>query len=273
MPFVGGIRPGATDVYRMRPPGWMLEHGWALTAEVGGVTAREGLGPHIQPTVAWIRARDAGATLLIGGRNLGNAGDPAARITLATAAGILDAIEAPPGFFAHRLVLPAGTLAGAGYVPLRVSASAADGSGRAVRVALEQFDLQPDGVPMVAFESGWNEPEYNPTTAAAWRWSSERAVLWVRPVGREVVLTVRGESPLRYFDRPPDVRVTVGDREAGRFLPSADFSQEIRLPAAALAAADGRVELTSDLWFSPADRSGAADRRHLALRIYGVSVR
>jgi hypothetical protein len=33
------------------------------------------------------------------------------------------------------------------------------------------------------------------------------------------------------------------------------------------------VTIESDLWFSPADREASADRRHLALRIYEVSVR
>ena len=33
--------PARRTCYTMRPPGWMLDRGWALTAEVGGVTARE----------------------------------------------------------------------------------------------------------------------------------------------------------------------------------------------------------------------------------------
>ena len=61
MPFVGGARPGEADVYSMRPPGWMLDRGWALTAEVGGVTAKDGLGPHVQPSVAWVRSRPSAA--------------------------------------------------------------------------------------------------------------------------------------------------------------------------------------------------------------------
>ena len=65
-PFVGGARPGNADVYAMRPPGWMLDSGWALTAEVAGVTARDGLGPSVQPSIAWVRARESAADLVLG---------------------------------------------------------------------------------------------------------------------------------------------------------------------------------------------------------------
>ena len=43
MPYLAGSRPGATDVYSMRPPGWMLERGWALTRG-SGRRQRQGRG-------------------------------------------------------------------------------------------------------------------------------------------------------------------------------------------------------------------------------------
>jgi hypothetical protein len=271
VPFVAGTRPGAADAYAMRPPGWMLDRGWALTAEIGGVTAKHGGGPHLQPSVAWVRARPEAAELIIGGRHLGSAGDPAARLTLATARAPVDSWEVSPGFFFRRIALPAGTLDGTGYVPLRVSSLAADGAGRMVRVALEQFDVQPEGTAMLGFMDGWHEPEYSPKTTRAWRWMSEQARLWVRPVGRDVVLTLVAESPLRYFDTAPNVAVTAGGAAIAGFAPSSDFTQRITLPAAALARSGGVVTLASDQWFSPADR-GAADKRHLALRVYSIGV-
>jgi hypothetical protein len=88
-----------------------------------------------------------------------------------------------------------------------------------------------------------------------------------------VTLTLSGESPLKYYDSAPAIAVAVGDREALRFSPSSDFTQEIVLPADALAAADGRVVITSDKFFVPAQREGSADQRHLALRMYSYSVR
>ena len=169
--------------------------------------------------------------------------------------------------------LPAGTFAGSGYLPLEVTAHAADLSGAMVPVGLEQFDLQGAGVPMVGVESGWQEPEYNPLTYVSWRWTTERATLWVRPIGRDVTLTFSGESPLKYYDAAPNVSVSVGGASVARFTPAADFTQEIVLPAAALAAAEGRVVIESDKWFVPGERDGGGDKRHLALRIYSYTVR
>jgi hypothetical protein len=95
----------------------------------------------------------------------------------------------------------------------------------------------------------------------------------VRPIGRDVTLTLAGESPLRYFAGAPSVTVNAAGRPIARFNPSADFTQEILLPAGALAEAQGRVVIESDEWFMPAEREGSGDRRHLALRIYSFAVR
>ena len=272
IPFVAGIRPGDADVYYMRPPGWMLDRGWALTAEVGGITERDGAGPHRQPSIAWIRGRSGAADLIIGGRHLGAAGDPPARLTLDSDRGPVDSWQVSPGYFFRRIVVPAGVLDGSGYVPLRVNSTAADGSGRVVPVALEQFDLQPEGTVMFGFVDGWFEPEYNPTTAQAWRWISEQGRLWIRPLGRDVLLTITGESPLKYFDKPPSVRVNAAGTALTQFSPSSDFTERITIPAKALAASGGIVTIDTDLWFSPAERGESPDKRHLALRIYAVRV-
>jgi hypothetical protein len=257
----------------MQPPGWMLERGWALTAEVGGVTARAGVGPHIEPSVAWVRARAEPAALIIGGRNLGAPDDPPARLTLSSEAGAIGTWEARPGFFLWQVQLPAGTILGSGYVPLRVSAAAADASGRPVRVALEQFDLQSDGTVMFGYGDGWYEPEYSPSTGRAWRWMSERARLWIRPVDRDVTLTISGESPLRYFETAPAIRVTVAGAELFRFTPTGDFVQDVTIPAKAIAIGGGLMALESEAWFTPQERGESADQRHLALRIYSVGVK
>jgi hypothetical protein len=273
MPFVGGTRPGAIDVYTMRPPGWMLEHGWALTAEIGGVTAKEGLGPHIQPSVAWVRARSEQTLLLIGGRNLGAANGAPVRMTLARDAAVIESWDVPPGYFFRQVTLPAGALAGNGYVPLRASATAADGSKAATPLSLEQFDLQSDGTLMLGYADGWYEPEYSPVTGKSWRWMSERATVWVRPVGRDAVLTLTGESTVRYFERASAIRITVAGQEVGRFSPSTDFAQTVTLPSPLIENALGQVILESDQWYRPVDRGQSPDPRHLAVRMYGVEVR
>ncbi len=273
-PFVGGARPGNTDVYEMRSPGWMLDRGWALTAEVAGVTAKDGAGPHKKASIAWVWPRQEEATLMIGGRHLGSSGDPAVRIAMSVEGRALESFEAKPGFFFRLVTLPSGSLGAAGqYLPLEVKADAADGTRREIAVGLEQFDLQSPGVPMVGVADGWHEPEYSPRTARSWHWLSERGSLWVRPIGRDVTLTLTGESPLLYYDAAPSVTISVGGREIKRFQPSTDFREDVVLPADALASADGRVVVESDKWFVPGDRDGSGDRRHLALRIYSFSVR
>ena len=80
-----------------------------------------------------------------------------------------------------------------------------------------------------------------------------------------------GWTTLRYFDAAPRVRVLIGDREVAAFDPSSDFDQAITLPAELLAAANGRVTLKSSKFFVPR-AGGAADQRHLALRVYRVGV-
>jgi hypothetical protein len=263
-PFVGGARPGEIDWYEMQPPRWMLDRGWALTAEVGGVTARDGAGPDVAPAVAWLARHPHDTTIVLGGRNLG-----ARPVSLAVGLGgaPLASYQLSPGFFLQRLNLPAGSLgSGAGYAPLDVRAAGGE------RVSLEQFDAQPPGVPMLGYSTGWHEPEFNPQTGRAWRWMSEKSSLWVRPVGRDVTLRLTGESALRYYDTAPRIRVLIGEREVGAFEPGADFEQTVTLPAALLQAADGLVVVESSRFFVPGGSDGSGDQRHLALRIYKVSV-
>ena len=122
------------------------------------------------------------------------------------------------------------------------------------------------------FADGWFEPEYNPATARSWRWMGESAALQIHNAGRDVTIQVRGESPLRYFDEAPVFRISAGGH-ISESRPASDFSVQVTIPAAALAAAQGRVVLGSDKFFIPGERQGSADRRHLALRIYSVTVR
>jgi hypothetical protein len=262
-PFVGGARPGNADWYHMAPPAWMLDRGWAVTAEVGGQTARDRLEPGVAPAIAWLRKRTADVTVVLGGRNLGSAPQ---RIEQTIGGAPLDSFDAPPGFFMRVVIVPASAIGGtAGYVPFGVSARGGQ------PVDLEQFDAQVPGVPMFGYDAGWQEPEYNQAQGRAWRWMSERALLWVRPTGKAVTLHLSGESPRRYFEAAPHVRVTIGDREIAAFDLSSDFEQAIALPADALAGANGRVSIESSKFFVPS-AAGAADQRHLALRIYRVSV-
>jgi hypothetical protein len=267
-PFVGGARPGPIDWYHMQPPGWMLDRGWSVTAEVGGVTSIDHLGPHVAPAIAWARSRADETLLVIGGRHLGAPGSAPTPLAVTVNGSPLGSWSLPRGFFVRQMTLPPGAIAsGSSYVPIELAASA---EPRAP-VSLEQFDLQGPGVPMFAYDEGWHEPEYNRSLGFAWRWMSERSNLWVRPIGRPVTVTLHGESPMRYYDAPPHVRVLIGTREVAAFDPSSDFDESFELPADLLAQAHGRVTLESSRFFVPGGVSGG-DQRHLALRIFGVSV-
>ena len=241
----------------------MLDKGWSVTAETGGVAARDKAGPPFTPAIAWIRSQPLESTIVLGGRHIGAGVAP---VTVKLGGTVIETFSAPSGFFVRQLTLPAGalrTLGGSPYVPLEIASVG--------QVRLEQFDAQPPGVPIASFGPGWFEPEYDPGLGRSWRWTNEKSELWVRPIGRAVTLRLVGESPLRYFDAAPHVRVLVGDRQIAAFDPAADFEQVITLPADLLDRAGGQVVIESSKFFVPA-AAGAADQRHLALRIYRVGV-
>ena len=267
MPLMGGARPNRLERYVMRPPGWMLDQGWAVTAEVAGQSARAGARPDLRPSVAWIRSRDEAATLILGGRNLGKAGSASIRMDVRLAGGWQASWTIEPGFFVHTVELPPGVLSAADpYLPFAVTSTSAGDA----RLSLEQFDVQSPSVPMVAFGEGWQEPEYNPQTGFSWRWMAPRSMLWVRPTGRDVALTLRAESPLVYFDRPSRMQITIGGELIAELSPDGDFTWEVTLPAERLAGAGGRVLLESSQSFVPGGSAG--DQRQLAVRIYAVRV-
>ena len=54
--------------------------------------------------------------------------------------------------------------------------------------------------------------------------------------------------------------------------PSGDFELVVKVPAAALAAADGMVAIETDETFVPHERSGSPDKRRLGLRIFKFDV-
>ena len=201
---------------------------------------------------------------MIGGRDFGPAG---ARISITANGRVIDTFDAQPGFFFERRRLPAGSLAASdAYVPIEVTASAA--GGKVTQVDLEQFDVQSEGVPMAGAVRGWHEPEYNPATGRSWRWMGERSTLWVRSIGRDLTLTISGESPLRYFGIPPALTVTVAGQTVGQLEPSRDFTWNVSIPDGLLQSANEEVVIQSDTSFVP----GGGDQRRLAVRVYSISV-
>jgi hypothetical protein len=270
-PYVGGARPDEMDLVTITRPGWFLEQGWALTPEAAGITARGGWGPHLQPSVGWVRRRPGEVVMMIGGRHLGAENDPTVRIEAAIDDRTVLTKEIRPGFFLEMLTLAPGALSGDGpFARLTVQARAVS-DGPVPPVAIEQFDLQEPGTPLVGFGKGWLEPEYEPSTGKLWRWMSERAVLRVQPAGRDLTLAISGESTRRYFPRGSRITVSAADRQLAVIDAETDFAAHVQVPATALAASGGRVVLASDQAFVPGDRTGSPDRRHLAVRIYSVT--
>jgi hypothetical protein len=232
-------------------------------------------GPSRGGITAWARRRSDAAEVLVGGRNLGAAGEPDVRFTLAIDGQAARQWTVPPqpGFFLDLWTLPEGALGGDGFARLEFTAEAADGSGRPVRAAIEQFDLQPLSRVVAGAGAGWHEMEYSPLTGRAWRWTSDRASLQVLAPQVPLEFTLRGESPLVYFERAPDVRVLACDQELARFSPAADFTERVTVPAGALAPCGGRLVVTTDATFVPDEREGNGDRRRLGLRVYESSLR
>lgn len=273
--FVGGVRPQDVDWVDIDPPGWFATDGWALTPELAGAAERQRRGPAQGGITAWIRRRDGEAALMVGGRNLGAAGEPDVRVTLRVDGTVLREWVVPPqpGFFLDLTMLPAGVLSGEGFAKLELLAAAADGSARPVRAAIEQFDVQPPDRVVAGAGEGWHEAEFAPSTGQLWRWTSERAVLRaLAPASAPLELTLGGESPLAYFDRPPQVAVLACDREVKRFSPDRDFRERVTIPAGALKPCGGRLTVTTDETFVPDERSGNGDRRRLGLRMYEVTL-
>lgn len=289
---VGGMRPRDVLWYRMPAPGWFAEDGWALTPETAGMARLMGKGPAQGGATAWIRRRHEPARMLVGGRNLGNAGDPAARFTATIDGKTVATWDAPPGFFLHVFDVPAsifsgeassdgsaaasGERAGDGHdsgplAPL-VIASAPIAGGTQVPTAIEQFDLQSTGEAMWAFDEGWHEAEFDPVQGL-WHWMSDRAVIRIVGATVPLELALRVESALRYFDRPSTLTVRVGEEVLASSPVGTERRLEVRVTPEALAAAGGLVTLETDQSFVPAERDDVADRRRLGLRVFDVDVR
>ena len=277
--LVGGARPDEMDWYVLDAPGWFLAEGWALTPETSGIAALDKKGPGDNQATGYVRRRPGAVQMMIGGRNLGKPTDPAVRFIVALDGRTLETFEVTPspGFFLRSLTLPAGGLMGAGrWAEITVKAEGPQGL-QPVAAAVEQFDLQPlDGV-MVAYDAGWHEAEFDPMRGLSWRWASDAATLRVWPggegVGQDVEVTLRAESPRRYFDAAPKVVLRAGGQTLATMSPEDDFELTARVPAAALQASGGILTLTTDRVFVPAEvRRGSNDRRRLGLRIYDVSV-
>lgn len=273
--FMSGARPGGVNWYELHDPSWMVGEGWALTPETAGVAWRDARGPSERPIIAWVRRRPEAAVMLIGGRNLGQCGEPDVRFEATIDDRPLASwvVGAEPGFFLQAIDLPPGSLEGDGrYAEVNVSARSADGVIRRINAALEQFEVQSTSRPVFGFDTGWYQLEYDSEARRLWRWMGPWAALRVNNAGRDLTLRIVGDSPLTYLDRIPTVTVHVNGRALGQLEPAADFVWEVKVPADALGQAGGSIIVETDVTFVPDDRLHNGDRRPLGLRIFDVSL-
>jgi hypothetical protein len=270
-PFIGGIRPDRIDWYFIQRPGWFLGRGWAVSPEIGGLTARDREGAGQTPAVAWVRRRAIAATMMLGGRHLGTESDPPVVVRVRIDGRQVDEWPIRPGAFIFmRPLLPEELEGIATYAQLEIEASWA-GSGPAP-ITLEQFDFQSIDGTMVAYDQGWWEPEFSASSGEAWRWTSREAKLWLFNPGRDLTLVISGEDPSRHYRGGVEMTVLAGERELGRFKLDDHFSQAVAIPVEPLSVARGRVTLRFSDSHVPGRLGTSRDQRELGVRIFDVRV-
>jgi hypothetical protein len=274
-PELGGSRPLGADWYRFEPPGWFAGEGWSLTPETGGIARATGSGPDSRPIHAWVRRQPGPMQIVVGGRHLGTPGDPAADFVLSIDGTVVErwSLTVEQRNFLRFIDLPQGLPSGPGaYADLTIGTSAATGASPRAAVAVRQFDVQPASQFVYGFGPGWHEEEYEPATGRRWRWTSERSVLQTAGPPRAVRITLRGESPLHYFNEPPTVRITAGGRIVAQFRPAADFEWSTTVPSDLVALSNGEIAVETDRVYLPGEAEGTEDERHLGLRVFESSL-
>jgi hypothetical protein len=279
-PELSGTRPAAVDWYRLRPPGWFLAEGWSLTPETGGLAQATGKSPDRQPALGYVRRQSGPMHAVVGGRHLGTAGDDAAQFQLALDGTVIDRWSVAPGHpgFLRFVDLPSGIAGSEEYAALSVHASPSPPEGASAQqgvtapVAIRQFDIQPVSRAIFGFGQGWHEEELDVASGLRWRWTSDSAILRVRAPGAGIRVRLRGESPLKYFDVPPTLILSAGGREIERLQPASDWVWEVRVPADAIAAANGDLVLRTSQVFVPSEINDSPDTRRLGLRVFAIDV-
>ena len=264
--FLGGVRPDIVDLIRIdSPPGWFAEEGWHLTSETLNMSERLGR----REGTAYIKSRSDAALLVIGGESTGAASETSVTIN----GRAIDRWSVPSGgTFFRRIPLVSGALAsGSAFSTLVASYATPDGKPGNVR--LTQFTVEPPGAVFLVQHAGWNEIEYSKELQRRWRWTTGKATAFVNAGGRDCILSIAGESPLKYFDAAPTVVIRAGSQVLAAVSPASDFSFDVKIPAGVLQAADGMVTIETNKTFVPSERSGSADKRTLGLRIFQFDVR
>ena len=262
---LGGMRPHPFDWPGVRAPQWVLGDGWGLTPELAGLSEAVGRRASSGGAHAFVRAQTAPATLLIGGRHVAGEGGDGAVLRVAVGDSWAREVQVPPGPFVFTWTVPPGGMPGSGYLPLRVDAVASGGTQAPV-VLLEQFDLQPAGVPVIALESGWYEPERDAGSGRRWRWVADDSHVRIEGTGSAVRLIVEGTWP-RHYDREPVLEIFAGAERIAMHTLARPFRIEQQVSAGQLRMDGGRLRWRVSPSFVAGERTGTADARRLALEI------
>ncbi|MBS1817185.1 MAG: hypothetical protein JSU08_04590 [Acidobacteria bacterium] len=259
--LLGGARPNEMDWHVIEQPDWYLGEGWALTPETAGTAREDGKGPGYAPISGWIRRYAQPATLMVGGRNLADAGPNATLRVRVDGQLVLDDVVAP-GFFLRFIPL-ASTGASGDYAQVTI-----ESDNR--QLAIEQFDAQPTGRVIYGFGNGWNEQEYNPRTGALWRWSTDRSAIRVRAEGHALALTLRGEIEEASTSH---VSVKAGSATVAAFDVDRTFTKTVLIPQALLTQPETELTIESSHYYVPAEKKWRSqDRRKLGLKLYECSL-
>lgn len=273
-PELSGTRPLDVDWYRFEPPFWFAGEGWSLTPETGGIVRASGTGLDRRPIEAYVRRGGGPLHVMVGGGFIdpGISSRPQAPVSFELA---IDGVTAATwmleaGRFLHFFDVPSGLASGGeGYATLTIAARTPGGAP--APVAVRQFDIQPAERLIYGLGEGWHDEEYDNVTGLRWRWTSERSVVRVAPA-RDARLVLRGESPLRYFGEPPNVRIVVNGKTISSFQPADDFVHEALVPGHELESAGGAIAIEVDRVYLPAEAEGSADARRLGLRLFEIAV-
>jgi Protein of unknown function (DUF2723) len=269
--FISGVRPDVLDLVSIEsPPGWFAETGWHLTPETLNISEQQGRSEGI----AYVRNRPEAAMLVLAGESNQTAGGAPARVSVTIGNRAIDEWQVPPGGrFFRQIAIEPGMLAGDEPFS-RLAVSYKGDNGRPQPVRLTQLMVASPQSVFHLEHSGWNESEYSDQQQRRWRWTTARADTFVNSAGRDLTLTIAGESPLRYFDTAPHVTIRAGDQVLATVQPSSDFELSVKVPAATLAASDGLLTIETDQSFVPHERSSSSpDRRTLGLRIFRFEIR
>jgi len=273
---LSGARPTGVDWYVFDSPGWFAGEGWALTPETGGLSQAAGTGVDRRPIEAWVRRRPGPVRMMVGGRHFSMAGAPPVVLAVAIDERVVATWKvdpAPGGLSFLRFVdLPEGLPSGEGtFAHVTISARAEPATQPTPAIAIRQFDLQAAETLMYGFGDGWHEEEYETATGLRWRWTSGKSVLRVVPP-QAVAISLRGESPLKYFDAPPTVRITAAGEKVGELHPDRDFTWKVIVPADVMRRAEGSIAVEVDRVYLPGPAEGTADPRRLGLRLFETEV-